>query len=374
MGKTTEVAIVGGGAAGCAVAYYLARAGVKSTIVEREGVGSQASGYSAGGLNPLEGTGIPGPLGPLAIESFRMHTELRNRLVSESGVNFQYQLISKVSLALNESDVSDLLETMKVFEAKQGFSAHWVDGEDVHHLEPRLTDAIIGGLYTYGNAALNSYLYTTALSKAAQSLGAEVHSGEVTGLTRSGDRVTGVRLERGHMACDSVVLATGPWSQRAGAWLGFPVPVEPLKGEILRLRVSGPHLEYDFTWDHVSLFHRLDGLVWVGTTEEPRGFETHPTESVRRKLLEGATELMPAIADASLVKHTACLRPVTPDWLPIIGLAPGWDNVYLATGAGKKGILISPGIGKAIADLVTGGETDLPIAPFSAGRFAEARA
>jgi glycine/D-amino acid oxidase-like deaminating enzyme len=61
---------------------------------------------------------------------------------------------------------------------------------------------------------------------------------------------------------------------------------------------------------------------------------------------------------------------VTPDWLPIIGRAPGWENVYLATGAGKKGILISPGMGKAIADLVTRGTTELPIDQFSPHRFA----
>lgn len=79
---------------------------------------------------------------------------------------------------------------------------------------------------------------------------------------------------------------------------------------------------------------------------------------------------MPDMARSRLVLQTACLRPVTPDWLPIIGRAPGWENVYLATGAGKKGILISPGMGKAIADLVTGVTTDLPINHFSPLRFA----
>ena len=71
--ETSQVVIVGGGAAGCSVAYYLALAGVKATIVEREGIGTQASGFSAGGLNPLEGAHIPGSLAPLAIECFRMH-------------------------------------------------------------------------------------------------------------------------------------------------------------------------------------------------------------------------------------------------------------------------------------------------------------
>ena len=76
MVETSEVVIVGGGAAGCAVAYYLALTGVKATIIEGQGVASQASGYAAGGLNPLQGTGIPGPLGPFAWESFQMHFNL----------------------------------------------------------------------------------------------------------------------------------------------------------------------------------------------------------------------------------------------------------------------------------------------------------
>jgi glycine/D-amino acid oxidase-like deaminating enzyme len=79
--------------------------------------------------------------------------------------------------------------------------------------------------------------------------------------------------------------------------------------------------------------------------------------------------LVPDLAQARLVLQTACLRPVTPDWLPIIGQAPSWDNVYLATGAGKKGILLSPGMGKAIADLMTQGSTSLSIGPCAPERF-----
>jgi len=78
---------------------------------------------------------------------------------------------------------------------------------------------------------------------------------------------------------------------------------------------------------------------------------------------------MPAMADAELVLHTACLRPVTSDWLPIIGRAPGWDNAYLATGAGKKGILISTGMGKAVADVIASGSTDVPTGGLEPDRF-----
>jgi glycine/D-amino acid oxidase-like deaminating enzyme len=88
MAETAEVVIIGGGVAGCATAYYLAKAGVKATIIERNGIASQASGFNAGGLNPLQGAGIPGPLAALAGESFKMHQVLAEQLPAESGIPF----------------------------------------------------------------------------------------------------------------------------------------------------------------------------------------------------------------------------------------------------------------------------------------------
>ena len=89
----------------------------------------------------------------------------------------------------------------------------------------------------------------------------------------------------------------------------------------------------------------------------------------QRKYLGAPVQLLPELAHATLIKHTACLRPITPDYMPIVGRAPGWDNVYLATGAGKKGILLSPGIGKATADLLTEGVTDVPLDGCGPERF-----
>ena len=357
MTDTSDVVIVGGGAAGCATAYYLATAGVKTTIVEREGVASKASGFSAGGLNPLQGAGIPGPLGPLAVQSYLMHLGLWDRLESESGVDFSPAVISVVSVAFDDSGLPGLRESLELHETADGFSARWLDADELHRLEPRLSPEAIKGIYTHGNAVLDSYLYTVALGKAAEGLGAEVRPGQVTGLKRTGDRVTAVLMHDGEISCDTVVLAMGPWSTDAEAWLGVKVPVEPLRGEILRTELPG-----------VSL-HSRRGLVWIGTTEESRGFDVEPSEATRRSLMESAAKLMPAMAEARLVKHTVCLRPVTPDWLPVLGAAPGWSNVYLATGGGKKGILISTGMGKAIADLITTGRTDLPVGPFDPERF-----
>ena len=109
--NSTEVVIVGGGAAGCAVAYFLGVAGVSSTIVEREGIGAFASGYSAGGLNPLEGAGIPGSLGPLAITSHRMHLSIWDDLIERTRIDFQPEIISSVRVAFDAFALDEMRET-----------------------------------------------------------------------------------------------------------------------------------------------------------------------------------------------------------------------------------------------------------------------
>ena len=369
MVETNEVVIVGGGAAGCAVAYYLARSGVKATVIEGQGVASQASGYAAGGLNPLQGAGIPGPLGPFAWESFQMHFNLWEDLKEETGLDFQGRTISSIRVAFEEADVSDMENTLDLFSAAEGFEARWLDAQEIHDLDPRITPKAVGGLYSRGHAALDSYQYTMALAEAAKRRGARLLQGKVCGLEHTNGRVTGVQLEDGVVSCDWVVLAMGPWSRRAEPWLGVYIPVDPLKGEILRLGLAGPALAYDLSGGGGSLYAKPDGQVWCGATEEWRGFDRQASESARRSILENAAKLIPELSQAQVVMHTACLRPVTPDWLPIIGQVPGYANVYLATGAGKKGILLSPGMGKAIADLVTTEDTPLPIGSFSPHRF-----
>ncbi len=372
MPDNNDVVIVGGGAAGCTTAYYLAKAGIKATVIEREGVASMASGFSSGGLNPLEGAGIPGPLSDLAMASFRLHQTLGSELVDESGVEYGLETISMLLMAFDDDAISGLTETYRIFEsAGEGFWARWLDPDQAAEIEPRIGPGVVRALETHGNSMLSSYRYTLALVQAAENMGSLVRSGNATGVSSSGGRVRSVVLDSGEIECDAVVFATGPWAGQVAEWLGVPVPVEPLKGENLRMILPGqPQPTHDISGGGVSIFHREDGQVWVGSTEERAGFDNEPSIGARDRLMAGALKLMPAMADAELILHTACLRPVTTDWLPIIGRAPGWDNAYLATGAGKKGILISTGMGKAVADLIGAGATDVPIAGLEPERFA----
>jgi glycine oxidase len=372
MSQSGDVVIVGGGAAGCAVAYHLGKAGIKAIVVEREGVGTQASGYAAGGINPLHG--VPAPMGPLATESFKLHLRLWDELKSVTGSDCRSRIVSMIKLAFDDTELPGFQELLALFEATEGFSARWLEPADIHTLEPRITPDVVRGLFLYGNGVVDSYLYTTSLAKAAESYGATFRIGQVRGLRRATNRITGVLLEDGEIACDMVVLAMGPWARAGEAWLGCSIPIEPLKGEILRMALPGPALAHDVLGPEMSLYSRTDGLVWCGATTEWRGFDQEPSESALEFLLQGAIKLMPAMAGASLVQHTVCLRPVAPDGLPILGKAPGWDNAYLATGGAKKGILLSTGMGKAIADLITEGQTSLSIGAYATERFASVSA
>ena len=372
MTTPTNVAIIGGGAAGCAAAYYLALAGVPSTIVERDAISAYASAWSNGGLNPLEGAGIPGPLGSLAIASHRMHQAIWPDLAERSGIDFEPQVISSVRVAFNDSDVEGMRTTHDIFtSADADFTAEWLDAAQLRQLEPRISHDAICALDARGNATLSSQRFTQALAAAAETMGAKVMFADATGIATDGAKATAVETTAGSLPCDAVVFATGPWAAQVGDWLGVPVPIEPFKGEILRTTLPSGPLPADFEdVGGVSLNSREQGQVWIGATEENRGFDLEPSDSARKTLMRGAIRLMPDTADARIVMHTACLRPLSPDWMPILGRAPGWDNAYLATGAGKKGILLSPAIGKTIADLIVEGKTDLPVSGFAPDRFA----
>jgi glycine oxidase len=366
-GDTRHVVVAGAGAAGCATAYYLSAAGVPVTLIEREGPGTQASGWSAGGLNPLHG--VPPPVAALAMESFRLHLSLWPELERLTGQALDARRIAMALVAPDEAAIPRLRALGGGFERAEGFSARWLDGATLRALEPRLAPGLAGALLTQGNGVLDSYRFTIALAAAAQRQGARLRLGPVTGIRHDQRRVTGVRCADGVIPCDAVVIALGPWSQDAAAWLGRPLPVEPLKGELLRLAALDPPLACDVVAPQVSLFSRAGGQVWLGATQERRGFDTAPSAGARRTLSEHALRLMPALAGASPLQQTACLRPVTPDGLPVLGRAPGWEGAYVATGGGAKGILLAPAMGRAIADLILAGRTSLSVSPCAPDRF-----
>jgi glycine oxidase len=354
-----------------ATAYFLGKAGVKSTVVERDSVGSHASGFAYGGLSPLGGAGVPGPVFPLSAEGMHLHRELSRSLPDETGINTEYRMRPSLELAFTEREAQDAKARLSWRQQQEGYVVRWLDAKEARAIEPRVSEKALGAMHTEGTADLEPYRFVLALAQAAEKLGATIRHGRVTGLKRAGRKVTGVALESGEMPCDRVVIAMGPWSSEASSWLGIPVKVRPLKGQILRLRAPGPPIRCSVAWGGDYAATKPDGLVWAGTTEEEVGFDATPTIEARNAIMASLLKMMPSLADAALVRQTACLRPLSEDRLPILGAAPGWEGVYLATGAGRQGILLGPAMGRITADLVTTGASKIPIDALSVGRFAK---
>ena len=355
----SDVIIIGGGVAGCSTAFFLSQEGVKCTIVEQESVGSHASGFAFGGLNPLDGTGTPYPLLDFSVHCFRAHKKLAPELQELSGVDNQFYQRDRLSLAFNDADIARTTEHLKIQQQVADFTVKWIDASEVFKIEPDISPDCVGAVLTQGSGAVEGYRHTLAMAQAAEKLGAEILHGKVTSLAKSGDGVT-VSVGGNTLHADVAVLATGPWCQEAEAWTGTTIPVVPFKGQILRLQLQGKELHTTLGWGKSYAASKPDGLIWAGTTEEHVGFDDQPTPQGRDAVMNDLLRMASFLSEAQLVQHTACLRPLTPDGLPIVGRVPGWDNLYLCTGAGRKGILWSTGMARATTDLILRNHSEVP--------------
>ena len=367
MRSQSDVVIVGGGIIGSSIAYRLASEGMGVTVLERDSVGSHASGFALGLLNPTNATG---ELERLVHQSHGIHLELHGRLQEESGVDLQLQTMPHIELALAESEVPELKSECERITRLPGFKTAWLEPEDAWKLEPRITRDLFGAVLVEDVIMLDSYNLTLATAQAAEALGVEIVLAEATEIHYEKDRVVGVRVGQNRIDCDALVLALGPWSGAAGVWLDVDIPIVPQKGEIARVEGLDPVLGL-----HVhgpcSVVQKADGLTWLAATRKDNtGFDVTPSNEALETLSERGMRMLPELDSHRLVLQTACMRPVTPDGFPIIGRVPGQEGMFIATGTGGQGIVLAPAIGKAISDLVTAGETEIDIGRFGLERFA----
>lgn len=367
LSRGSDIVIVGGGVVGCATAYYLAKEGIRATIVERDTLAGHASGFALGGLLPLGGAGIPGPLETLSLESYRLHRQLAEALPQETGIDTEFQQHAGLMVAYTEEEAEILRSRLPWQQAQQDFRLEWKSGEDILGLEPRLAPGVVGGVVIQHVGMVNPYKFALALLQAAESRGATMRHGVVRGLSFQGDRIQAVHLANERIPCQGLVLAMGPWASAAAQWLGLDIPMEPLKGQLLRLRVGGQPLSYT-AWGHSYAVTKPDDLVWVGTTEERVDFDERPSLEGKQHIIESALRALPYLGAAEVIYHTACLRPITPDGLPFLGPVPGKVGVFIATGGGRKGIHLGPIMGHITAELIAHDKARFDFTALALGR------
>ncbi len=373
MSKSTEVVIVGGGVIGCAIAYFLRKRDIAVKVLERGEIGAQASNAAAGLLAPLGPLPGPGPLADLLLGSFALFPALVAELEDVSGIRVEYERTGALRTVRDAKRVAGLRKRMEEWQPL-GLQMYWLSGDEARQREPLLAADICGAIYAPEESQVRAPLLVKAFGQAATRLGAVFYSHrEIKRLQRHGTRVTGVYTSEGEtIACDHLVIAAGAWAARCGDWLGFELPVSPLRGQILSLRQAGLPtlpLRHIVFGEAAYLAPKEDGTIVVGATKEEVGFDAGITADGVIWLLETARKLTPALGQSSVEALWAGLRPKTPDGQPILGAAPEWENVTLATGHNSVGVLLSAITGQCIAELVATGRTPGIIAPFALTRF-----
>ncbi|HZS02302.1 MAG TPA: glycine oxidase ThiO [Chloroflexota bacterium] len=374
FGSAPDVAVVGGGVIGCAVAYYAARAGARVVLLERNALGAEASGAAAGMLAPLAEDAQPGPFLDFAVASLGRYAALAEALRAESGIDIELQTAGLLRLALDDAE-ADHYRAGLGWQAELGLAVRWLDAAEARAREPLLPPGVRGAVYSESEHQVNPTRLVEALARAAAARGAGLRVGApVRGLLRQGEQVVGVRLADEDVPAGHVVVATGAWAAASGDWLGVPLPVAPVKGQMVAVRPLGPLPRYTLYGRRGYLVPKADGTVHVGATVEQAAFDRRVTAAGVSTLLGLLPALAPSLAEGTFVRAWAGLRPGTPDHRPLLGPVPGLRGVSLATGHYRNGILLAPITGEVVAQAALGLPTSLPLEPFAVARFASAPA
>ncbi len=323
------------------------------------------SSAAAGLLAPLGSLAGPGPFADLLLASFALFPALAPELEDASGIRVEYEQTGALRVVRNPKNVPNLRKRMKAWQPL-GLHIRWLTGEEARQIEPTLAPDVCAALYAPEESQIKASQVVKAFAQAAANLGATLRGHtRITGLQQQLDRVTAIETSQGEtIACNHLVVASGAWSKQWSAWLNIELAVTPQRGQILALRQPAPPLRHIIFGEAAYLAPKQDGTVVVGATREEVGFDKQLTAGGVAWLLSTANRLIPSLEQSAIERMWAGLRPKTPDNLPILGAAPGWGNVTLATGHGSVGIMLSAITGQTLAELLLTGVAPELIRPF----------
>jgi glycine oxidase len=357
-----DVAIIGGGIIGLTSAYFLAKEGVSVAVYDRGDLGREASWAGAGILPPGNPDRAATPADKLrGIGSARFpdfSAELRDR----TGIDNGYRRCGAIEfLTAEDADVPDVW-------AAEGIGFAHVPLAYAQRLEP--LGVVEGEPYLLPACAqVRNPWHLRALVAACERAGVHLHPNTGAEEWESDrDRIDAARLASGErVVAGRFLLAAGAWSERLLGALGHRPHVHPVRGQIALLRGEGPSRV--LMCGKRYLVPRGDGLTLVGSTEEPEaGFEKRTTSEGIGALLAFARQTVPVLGSAQLETSWAGLRPGSPDGLPFIGRVPGWQNAFVAAGHFRAGVQLSIGTAQALAELLTGKPTCVPLEAFALDR------
>ena len=341
-----DVAVVGGGVIGLAVAWRAAQRGLRPLVLEAEEDGAWR--YAAGMLAPVTevefGEEALLDLGLRALAGFPA-------FCAELGVDLR---LSGALVVARDRDEAEALEQLYAYRQRLGLAVERLRPSQARRAEPALAPTVRLALDVPGDGAVDPRKLVAALSDAVEAAGGEIRRERVTDLAT--------------LPARHVVVAAGAWSGKLG-----DLPVRPVKGQIMRLR--DPRGE-DLVTRTIRtregyLVPRGDGRYVLGATVEERGWDTAPTAGATHELIRDLAEVVPGVLELEIEELGAGLRPGTPDNLPVIGEHGG---AIWATGHFRNGILLADVTAEAVVSMLTGDGLPEWAAACDPARFAEVAA
>jgi glycine oxidase len=357
-----DAVIVGAGLVGLASAAALAARGA-SVLLLYDNRRGEASPAAAGMLAPSVELHEAAPVQAFAVAARDRYPAYLAALRESTGLDVPLNRLGVLEVALEESE----LDAPPFREPAAG--AERLDAAELHALEPALAHAH-GALYHALDGAVNNLVLLRALkTHVGRHPRVTVRADAAVAIARDGDDAV-VETQAGErFRTRAVVLAAGAW---VGALAGLPrpLPVSPVRGQMLSL--AGSPLRHVTYGGGGYAVPRGDGRTIVGSTMEHVAFDAGTTEAGLAQVRATGGAISPALAGLRMLNGWSGLRPVTPDFLPILGRDPAFDAVVYACGHSRNGVLLAPLTGDAVADLVLGTAPAHDLTPFRVERFGAA--
>jgi len=376
--STADVVIVGGGLEGAAAAWALSQRGITDVVVlERGTVGSGMTGKSSGIVRCHYGVSSLAAMATIGLEVFEKAEEI-------FGTDIGFRQTGYV-VGVGEPNVESLRKSLAA-QREVGVQTEEIDKSEVARMWPW---ADLSPFAAFGWEARGGYgdAYQTAqaFAAAARSAGVRIRQGTpAAGLVLDGDRVTGVRTTDGEtVSADTVIVATGVWTQPFLAPYGIDVPIRVVREQIVLIDPGVEIGKVPVFSDLVSLQYirpEVGGEILFGNSDlsdakvdDPDNYLNRADEAFIDLTVDRVGTRFPGFPDAAITSSYAGCYDATPDWNPVISKT-GIDGLIVAAGFSGHGFKIAPAVGKLVADLVVDGRSSDPRIPetdFRLSRFAE---
>ncbi|MEB3233725.1 MAG: glycine oxidase ThiO [Leptolyngbyaceae bacterium] len=343
MSTQPDILIIGGGIIGLAIALDLRQRGSRVTVLTRDQ--TEAATRAAAGMLAPQAEAIPaGAFQDLALKSLALYPHWIQTIETIANVPCGYWPCGII--APHYGPLPSARELAQSSPTRQ-----WLPAATLHQTLPDLDPTLPGAWWLPEEGQVDPRRLADALYQAAIALGIAVETGvTVESLQQSHGRVAAVQTNQGHWSAQHYILATGAWGNAL-----LPIPVHPIKGQLLAVRrpplaqSTHPPLKQILFGPGTYIVPRQDDRIVIGATVESVGFTPHNTLAGLRSLMTNAIQLYPPLADYPLIEQWWGFRPSTPDQWPILG-ASHCDNLTLAIGHHRNGILLAPVTAKLIGD------------------------